>query len=61
MSEAFKRKILYDEEGRPSLVLLDYSSYSDIMELLEDVMDLKAVNEMESDELNDWEIARETL
>jgi len=61
MSGKLKQKILYDEEGRPSLVLLDYNSYSEIMELIEDVIDLKAVNELEPDELIDWEAARETL
>ncbi len=61
MSETVKQKILYDKEGRPSLVLLDYDSYSEIMKLIEDVIDIKTVNELEPDELIDWEVARETL
>jgi hypothetical protein len=61
MKKIFKKKVLFDEEGKPSMVILDYETYQEICELIEDIIDIKAVKNLEPDELIDWEEAKKTI
>ncbi len=58
MNKPIKKVVLYDENGKPSVVLLDYETYKEIEEVIEDVIDLETVKNLEPDELIPWEKAK---
>ena len=45
-------QVLYDVRGKKTHVLLPYKKYEKILELLEDAMDLKAMDEVEHEKQN---------
>jgi hypothetical protein len=59
MNKPIKKVVLYDEKGEPSVVLLDYETYKEIEEIIDDVIDLETVKNLEPDELIPWEKAKE--
>ena len=61
MNKPIKKLVLYDENGEPSVVILDYETYKEIKEVIEDVIDLETVKNLEPDELILWEKAKELL
>jgi len=61
MEKVMKKKVLFDEEGKPSLVLLDYETFLEMCEIIEDTFDIEFIENLEPDELIDWETAKKTL
>jgi hypothetical protein len=44
-----ENEILYDAKGRKSHILLSYKRYESLIEQIEDLEDLKAINEVRSE------------
>lgn len=54
-------QVLYDARGKKSHVLLPYKKYEKILELLEDALDAKAMDEVKHDKTIPWEEAKQLL
>ena len=54
-------KIIYDKDGKKTDVLIPYAEYSKIMELLEDLDDINAMKEVESEESVSWDQVKDEL
>ena len=54
-------QVLYDVRGKKTHVLLPYKKYEKILELLEDAMDLKAMDEVEHEKTIPWEEVKRSL
>ena len=54
-------QVLYDAKGKKSHVLLPYRKYEQLLELIEDSLDLRAMREVEHEKTIPWEIAKRKL
>ncbi len=54
-------QVLYNVRGKKTHVLLPYKKYEKILELLEDSLDLKAMDEVENEKTIPWEEAKRLL
>ena len=54
-------KIVYNKKGQKKEVIIPYSKYLKLMELLEDFDDLKAIKEVEFEETVPWKQVKEEL
>jgi len=62
MARAVKEaQVLYDAKGKKSHVLLPYRKYEQLLELIEDSLDLRAMREVEHEKTIPWEIVKRKL
>lgn len=54
-------QVLYDAKGKKSHVVLPYRKYEQLLELIEDSLDLRAMREVEHEKTIPWEIAKRKL
>ena len=54
-------QVLYDAKRKKSHVLLPYRKYEQLLELIEDSLDLRAMREVEHEKTIPWEIAKRKL
>ncbi|MEK7748804.1 MAG: hypothetical protein AAB269_01960, partial [Bacteroidota bacterium] len=54
-------QVLYDAKGKKSHVLLPYRKYEQLLELIEDSLDLRAMREVEHEKTIPWEIVKRKL
>lgn len=54
-------QVLHDAKGKKSHVLLPYRKYEQLLELIEDSLDLRAMREVEHEKTIPWEIAKRKL
>lgn len=54
-------QVLYDARGKKSQVLLPYKKYEEILELLKDAYDSKAMDEVENEKSIPWEEAKRKI
>lgn len=61
MKLQLNEKIVYDKQGRKKEVIISYSNYKMLMKILEDLEDIKAMEEVEAKEVVSWEDVKERL
>ena len=54
-------QVLYNARGKKSHVVIPYKKYEELLILLEDALDLKAMKEVEHEKTIPWENAKRRL